>query len=51
MIGIVIILLSLAMLIWGLLPPAIETQILPIYPSDLQLPQPAGLHWVDWLLI
>ncbi len=38
--GIVVLILSLALLIWGLLPLRREVRIQPISPTDLQLPTP-----------
>jgi hypothetical protein len=42
MLGITILLLSIALLIWGLLPPRRETRTQPISPTDLQLPTPVS---------
>jgi hypothetical protein len=42
MLGIIILLLSIALLIWGLLPPRRETRTQPISPTDLQLPTPVS---------
>lgn len=38
--GIVVLILSLALLVWGLLPLRREVRIQPISPTDLQLPTP-----------
>ena len=41
--GIIILVISISMLIWGLMPPERETRTQPISPSDLQLPTPISL--------
>jgi hypothetical protein len=41
--GILILILSCALLIWGLLPARRETRIQPISPTELQLPTPTSL--------
>lgn len=41
--GLIILLISLAVLIWGLLPAAAGVQTVPILPADMQLP--AGWLW------
>jgi hypothetical protein len=40
--GITILILSVALLVWGLLPARRETRTQPISPTDLQLPTPAS---------
>ena len=42
-IGILILLVSLAILLWGLWPVASEIRMLPVSPTEMQLPQPGGL--------
>lgn len=42
MLGIVILILSLALLIWGLLPSRREVRVQPISPTELQLPSPSS---------
>lgn len=42
MLGIAILILSLALLIWGLLPPRREMRTQPISPAELQLPTPSS---------
>lgn len=37
-IGIVILLISLTILLWGIMPAAVEVRTLPISPTDMQLP-------------
>ena len=41
--GIIILILSLSLLIWGLLPMRREVRTQPISPTDLQLPTPTSL--------
>lgn len=40
--GIIILILSLSLLIWGLLPMRREVRTQPISPTDLQLPTPTS---------
>jgi len=40
--GMIILILSLALLIWGLMPPRRETRIQSISPTELQLPTPTS---------
>ncbi len=40
--GMIILILSLALLIWGLLPARRETRTQPISPTELQLPTPSS---------
>ena len=42
--GLLILIISIALLIWGLLPARREIRSQPISPTDLQLPTPASLH-------
>ncbi len=42
-VGIIILILSCALLIWGLLPARRETRTQPISPTELQLPTPTSL--------
>jgi hypothetical protein len=42
--GVMILILSLALLIWGLLPARHEIRTQPISPTELQLPTPISLH-------
>ena len=44
-IGVILLLVSLALLIWGFLPARRETRTQPISPTELQLPTPASF-WV-----
>ena len=39
-IGLLILLVSLSLLVWGLLPARRETRVQPILPAELQLPTP-----------
>ena len=48
--GIIILILSLSLLIWGLLPMRREVRTQPISPTDLQLPTPISFL-VDPVLI
>lgn len=47
--GIIILLLSLALLIWGFWPLAQVTRLIPVPQSDMQLPTPQSLWWA-WAL-
>jgi len=42
--GIVIVAISIALLIWGFLPARREVRTQPIPPAELQLPTPASLY-------
>jgi hypothetical protein len=42
--GIIIVIVSIALLAWGLLPARRETRTQPISPSELQLPTPTSLY-------
>jgi hypothetical protein len=42
--GIVIVILSIALLLWGFLPARREIRTQPILPTELQLPTPVSLH-------
>jgi hypothetical protein len=42
--GVMIVIISIALLIWGLLPARHEVRTQPISPTELQLPTPASLH-------
>ncbi|HJR81566.1 MAG TPA: hypothetical protein VJ821_15950 [Anaerolineales bacterium] len=42
--GIVIVIISIALLIWGFLPARRVIRTQPISPAELQLPTPASLH-------
>jgi hypothetical protein len=41
--GLIIVILSLALLVWGLLPARHEVRTQPISPAELQLPAPSSL--------
>ncbi len=43
LIGVVILTISIALLIWGYKPPVREIRTQPIAPSELQLPTPSSL--------
>jgi hypothetical protein len=43
-VGIAILIVSVAFLAWGLLPTRREVRIQPISPTELQLPTPVSLH-------
>jgi hypothetical protein len=49
--GLIILLISLAVLIWGLWPYAYQTRIEPIRPGDMQLPTPESFLWLAVSLI
>jgi hypothetical protein len=42
--GLMIVILSLALLIWGFWPSRHEVRTQPISPTDLQLPTPASMY-------
>ena len=42
--GILIVILSIALLIWGFLPARREVRTQPISPAELQLPTPASFY-------
>jgi hypothetical protein len=42
--GMIILILSLALLIWGLMPPRREIRTQPISPTELQLPTPTSFQ-------
>ena len=42
-VGIMIVIISIALLIWGFLPARHEVRTQPISPTELQLPTPASL--------
>jgi hypothetical protein len=44
--GLLILLISLAILIWGVWPYADQTRSVPIQPGDMQLPTPESLLWL-----
>jgi hypothetical protein len=43
--GLIIVIVSVALLIWGLLPARREVRTQPISPTELQLPTPASLYF------
>jgi hypothetical protein len=50
-VGLLILLISLALLIWGIWPIASEVRIVPVAPSEMQLPTPASwLPWMGWII-
>ena len=44
LLGVIIVIVSVALLVWGLLPARREVRTQPISPAELQLPTPASLH-------
>jgi hypothetical protein len=42
-VGIAILIVSIALLVWGVMPARRETRIQPISPAELQLPTPTSL--------
>ena len=49
--AILLVLISLILLVWGLWPAGAAVQILPLDPSDMQVPTPEGLlPWLSWLV-
>lgn len=45
LLGLLVLILSVSLLIWGLLPASREIRTLPISPSDMQLPTPSSFHF------
>ncbi|HSL47356.1 MAG TPA: hypothetical protein VK897_28205 [Anaerolineales bacterium] len=43
-VGIIILMISIALLVWGVMPARRETRVQPISPTELQLPTPASFH-------
>ena len=43
-VGIAILIVSIALLVWGLLPARREVRTQPIPPAELQLPTPVSFH-------
>jgi hypothetical protein len=43
--GLILLLVSLAILLWGLWPMAETTRVLPVNPGDMTLPTPEGYLW------
>jgi hypothetical protein len=43
--GLMIVIISVALLIWGVLPARHEVRTQPISPTELQLPTPASFHF------
>ena len=49
--AVLFVLISLILLVWGLWPAGAAVQILPLDPSDMQVPTPEGLlPWLSWLV-
>jgi hypothetical protein len=46
LVGVILLILSLVLLIWGFMPSRRETRIQPISPTELQLPTPAS-SWIS----
>jgi hypothetical protein len=44
LLAILILVISLALLVWGLWPNLVETRILPVGPSQMQLPTPVSFY-------
>ena len=42
--GVLIVIISIALLVWGLLPSRREVRIQPISPTEMQLPTPSSLY-------
>ncbi len=49
--GLILLLISLALLLWGLWPMTETTRVLPVNPGDMQLPTPEGYLWGLWMLL
>jgi len=51
LIGIMILLVSLVLLIWGMWPFGDGVRVVPIFPEDFRLPTPQGYIWaINWLI-
>ena len=51
LIGIMILLVSLVLLIWGMWPFGDGVRVVPIFPEDMQLPTPGGYFLeINWLM-
>ena len=48
LLGLLILLISLALLLWGLWPMGTEVRTLPVQPVDLSLPTPVGWLLAAW---
>jgi hypothetical protein len=51
LLGITILIVSLALLVWGLLPARRETRVQPISPTELQLPTPSSIRMQPELFV
>jgi hypothetical protein len=49
--GLILLLISLAVLLWGLWPMVETTRVLPVNPADMQLPTPEGYLWGLWVFV
>jgi hypothetical protein len=47
LLAILVLTVSLALLVWGLWPNPEETRIVPVEPSQMQLPTPASYYLVE----
>jgi hypothetical protein len=45
--GVIVFIISIALLIWGFAPTRRETRIQNILPSEMQLPTPSSFYWDD----
>lgn len=48
--GLIVLLVSLAILIWGFWPYADQTRVMPIQPADMLLPTPESFLWLAYLI-
>jgi hypothetical protein len=48
--ALIILVASVLLLIWGLMPLLYESRVVPIPPGDLQLPSPGAFLLGNWLL-
>jgi hypothetical protein len=49
--GVIVFIVSIALLIWGFVPMRRETRIQNISPSEMQLPTPISLRSDPWLVL
>ena len=48
LLAILILTISLALLVWGLWPNLVETRVVPVGPSQMQLPTPVS-YYMGWM--
>jgi len=48
LLAVVILVISCALLVWGLWPMLVETRVVPVDPSQMQLPTPVSFY-IGWM--